>query len=145
MLSSKNLDKFFKNFTLSMVFKTNMIVIMTAGRHAGMKAVVVKKIDENTLLVSGVARCPTESEDYLPSWQKRKNEKLLTFVKKVNVRHVLATRYKADIGLTEVELTEDIISNPEAKMKCNESANKILREALNANKAKWLFTPLRFN
>lgn len=126
-----------------MIFKPNMIVLISNGRLAGKKAVVVKELENNMIVVAGVVRVPVESPDYLPTWQKRKNEKFVTFIKKINIKHVIATRYKADIGLEAVEV-ENAIENINAKATLNGEANKILKNAYEAKKAKWLFTQLKF-
>lgn len=126
-----------------MIFKPNMIVVLTNGRLAGKKAVVVGEIDEHTIVVAGVNRLPSPSEDYMPTWQKKKNEKFLTFIKKVNIHHVLATCFKADIGLPKMEAAE-IIADLAAKKAANEETERCMRAAYEAKKAKFLFTALKF-
>lgn len=126
-----------------MIFTPNMIVLLTKGRLAGKKAVVVKVLDNNMLIVAGVGRTPVESEDYLANWEKRRNEKLLTFIKKINVKHVLATRFKADVGLNTVD-TNNILESRQEKTAANIKVNEILKSALDNQKAKWLFTSLKF-
>lgn len=126
-----------------MIFKQNMIVVITNGRHAGKKGVVVKELDEHTILVAGVERVPVESADYMPSWQKRRNEKFATFIKKINIRHALATRYKADIGLANLDFS-DAVSDAGAKKSANTWVNSVMKDAYEAKKAKWLFTSLVF-
>ncbi|KAI5171833.1 large subunit ribosomal protein L27e [Pancytospora epiphaga] len=126
-----------------MIFKQNMIVVITNGRHAGKKGVVVKELDENTILVAGVERVPVETADYMPSWQKRRNEKFVTFIKRLNVRHALATRYKADIGLSEIDFSE-VVTDADAKRSANSRANSVMKDAYEARKSKWLFTTLAF-
>lgn len=126
-----------------MLFKPNMIVVLTKGRLAGKKAVVIKNLENNMVVVSGIARIPVESPEYVPAWQKRKNEKFITFIKKINIRHILATRYKADIGLSELNV-EGSIEDLTARSKLNSQANGLLKSALESKKAKWLFTSLNF-
>jgi len=126
-----------------MIFQPNMIVIIKNGRLAGKKAVVLKELNENTLIVAGVNRIPKESKDHMAPWEKRKNEKFLTFVKKIGIKHVLATRYKADIGLDRMSNVEEVES-VEKKQNLNKNAGEILKKAFEENKAKWLFTALKF-
>ena len=108
-----------------MIFKPNMIVVVTSGRLAGKKAVVLKQLDDNHLIISGISRIPKESEEYLSSWEKRKNSKFLTFIKKINLRHLVATRYKADVGTVDIDL-ESIVDDLEKKSEANKKMNKIL-------------------
>lgn len=127
-----------------MIFKQNMIVVITNGRLAGKKAVVIGQLDEQNLVVAGINRTPTKSEDYMPAWMTRRNSKFLTFIKKINMDHVLATRYKADIGLSKFEAAS-AVANLETKKTTNEEVNSIMKAAFEENKAKWLFTALKFN
>lgn len=126
-----------------MLFKPNMIVVITKGCLAGKKAVVIKNLENNMLLVAGIGRTPIQSEDYLPNWQKRRNEKFVSFIKKINIKHVLATRYKADVGLTNLDV-EGATDSLTAKSALNAQANAILKDAYASKKAKWLFTTLSF-
>lgn len=120
-----------------------MIVVITNGRLAGKKAVVLREIDEHHIFVAGIAHTPVASEDYIPAWQKRRNARFLTFLKKININHVLATRYKADIGLADLK-ADEAIADIEAKKVANTEVNAIMKNAYDAKKAKWLFTTLEF-
>ena len=120
-----------------------MIVVITNGRLAGKKAVVIGELDEHHIVVAGINRIPVKSEDYLPSWEKRRNEKFLTFIKKINMNHVFATRYRADVGLSKLSATE-AVADIRAKQATNEKANDMLKSAYSGEKSKWLFTPLKF-
>lgn len=132
-----------KIFTHRMIFKPSMIVVITNGRLAGKKAVVLREIDEHHIFVAGIAHTPVASEDYIPAWQKRRNARFLTFLKKININHVLATRYKADIGLADLK-ADEAIADIEAKKVANTEVNAIMKNAYDAKKAKWLFTTLKF-
>lgn len=125
-----------------MIFKQNMIVVITNGKLAGKKAVVVSEPKDNMLVVAGVMRVPVESPDYLPEWQKRRNTKFATFIKKISMKHVLATRYKADVGFKGANA--ESVENLQSRATLNNSANQILRDAFDNKKAKWLFTSLQF-
>lgn len=126
-----------------MIFKPNMIVVITSGRLAGKKGVVLKQLDESHLIVSGISRMPKESGEYLSPWEKRKNSKFLTFIKKINIRHLVATRYKADIGTVDIDL-DSVVNDLQKKSEANKTMNKILEESHKNRKFKWLFTPLKF-
>lgn len=129
--------------SLKMIFKPSMFVVLTKGKFAGRKAVIIKNIDDNTLLIAGINRIPKESPDYLANWEKRKNSKFLSFVKKINIKHVLATRYRADMGLGDLELDGDF-TDVNCKASINNQVNSMLKLAFETKKSKWLFTPLNF-
>ncbi len=121
-----------------------MIVLITNGRLAGKKAVVVSCLDDQYIIVAGINRVPTACEDYMPDWQVRKNQKFLTFVKKMNVNHVLATRYKFGLDLSSLDI-ENSLDSLDAKIQCNERVNKLMKTAYEENSgSKWLFTELKF-
>lgn len=125
-----------------------MIAIPTAGKFAGKKTVIVKNIDDKYCLVAGVQRLPKQSEDFCSKDEKRKNDRFLTFVKKYNIRHLLATRYKADIGLNDISFDE-VLDNEsdcvkQSKEKVIQQVTDIMKKAHEENKAKFLFTELKF-
>lgn len=126
-----------------MIFKPNMIVILTKGRLAGKKAVVIKELENNMILVAGINRTPVENAPHLPEWEKRKNAKFLTFIKKANSNHLLATRYKADLGLADLKC-DNIFDDIKGKNDAKTQANSLLKSAFDNNKSKWLFTSLKF-
>lgn len=125
-----------------------MIAIPTAGKFAGKKAVIVKNIDDKYCLVAGIQRLPKQSEDFCSKDEKRKNDKFLVFLKKYNIRHLLATRYKADIGLGDLSF-DDVLDNEKSDFKQNKEkvicqVSDIMEKAHKENKAKFLFTELKF-
>lgn len=125
-----------------MIFVPNMLVLPVAGKYAGKKGVVLKNLDDNYVVVAGIQRLPKKSEDYMSKAEKRKNDKFLVFIKKYNVRHLEATRYKADLGNDAIDFTgfEDIKNRPTIKKRIVEAFSK-LKEG---NKAKWMFRELKF-
>lgn len=62
-----------------MIFKQNMIVVITNGRLAGKKAVVLGEVDEHTILVAGINRVPSQSEDYMPAWAAEEEREVPDF------------------------------------------------------------------
>lgn len=59
------------------------------------------------------------------------------------MNHVLATRYKADIGLGKLSV-EEAIRDVKSKQAANEEANRIMKGAFEEKKSRWLFTTLKF-
>lgn len=124
-----------------MIFEENMVVILTKGRHASMKAVVMKVIDQDYIVVGGVAKVPTEVKEYMAEWQKRRAAKFITFVKKINVKHVIATRYTADLNM-KAEIENVDISEQTAKAGVNKNLNKALKKIMENETCRFLFTEL---
>merc|ERR1711939_316122 len=80
--------------------KTGRVVILTGGRYAGKKALVVKTFDEGTkarpfphCLVAGVAKSPLKVTKAMSKKKVTKRSKCKTFVKYVNYNHIMPTRY----------------------------------------------------
>lgn len=126
-----------------MIFVQNMIVVATTGKNAGKKAVVIKQLDDRIVLTACVVRTPTESKDTDPKWKKRRNAKFYVILKKYNVNHLIATRYKADIGLGTIEY-DGFDSSVETKKMLTDKVKDIMVGAWKENKAKFLFSSLSF-
>ncbi|KAG5859842.1 ribosomal protein L27 [Encephalitozoon hellem] len=126
-----------------MLFVPNMIVVVTSGKNAGKKAVVIKQLDERYVLTACVVRIPKESEDYQPKWIKRRNSKFYVILKKYNISHLIATRYKADLGLSAIDYS-GIDQNAETKRVLTDKTKDSMMKAWKESKAKFLFSSLSF-
>lgn len=151
-----------------MMFHKNMLVVLTNGRLAGKKGVVLEVLNDNYLLVGGVNRVPIETSSVMPDWQIQKNKKFLTFIKKVNMSHVIGTRFKRSVDLSSLNC-DKVLSylNESEKQKAekkhceeedalfaekklnekivlNEKFNTIMKRHYEDGIAKWLFTELKF-
>lgn len=126
-----------------MIFVPNMIVVVTSGKNAGKKAVVVKQLDERYVLTACVVRVPKDSEDHQPKWIKRRNSKFYVVLKKYNISHLIATRYKADLGLSSIDYS-GIEQNTETKRVLIDKTKDSMMKAWKENKAKFLFSSLSF-
>ncbi|CAD25220.1 60S RIBOSOMAL PROTEIN L27 [Encephalitozoon cuniculi GB-M1] len=126
-----------------MFFVPNMIVVVTSGKNAGKKAVVIKQIDERYVLTACVVRIPKEPEDHQPKWIKRRNAKFYIILKKYNIAHLIATRYKADLGLATIDYS-GIEDNAETKKVLTNKTKDAMMKAWKENKAKFLFSSLSF-
>lgn len=93
------------------IFKGGRIVILTSGRHAGKKAVVVKSFDEGnksrkfaSALVLGVDRAPRDVTRRMSKKRFIRRTQVKTFVKFVNHNHLMPTRYTTtDLDLKDVK------------------------------------------
>lgn len=126
-----------------MIFVPNMIVVVTSGKNAGKKAAVIKQIDERYVLTACVVRVPTGAEDHEPKWIKRRNAKFYVVLKKYNINHLLATRYKADMGLSAIDYS-GLADSVEAKKVLVDKTKDVMMKAWKENKAKFLFSSLSF-
>ncbi|ADM11318.1 60S ribosomal protein L14E/L6E/L27E [Encephalitozoon intestinalis ATCC 50506] len=126
-----------------MLFVPNMIVVVTNGKNAGKKAVVIKQLDERCVLTACVVRVPKESEDHQPKWIQRRNAKFYIILKKYNISHLIATRYKADLGLAAIDYN-GIEENAETKKVLTDKTKDAMMKTWKEGKAKFLFSSLSF-
>eukprot|EP00465_Bigelowiella_longifila_P013104 CAMPEP_0185262194 /NCGR_PEP_ID=MMETSP1359-20130426/10405_1 /TAXON_ID=552665 /ORGANISM="Bigelowiella longifila, Strain CCMP242" /LENGTH=143 /DNA_ID=CAMNT_0027849055 /DNA_START=169 /DNA_END=600 /DNA_ORIENTATION=+ len=95
------------------------IVILLQGRFAGKKAIIVKTFDGSRerqfghALVAGIERAPLKVTKGMSEKKVLKRSKCKPFVKFVNLRHVMPTRYQVDIDVKSVVKAADM--GPDAK------------------------------
>merc|ERR1739848_508554 len=88
--------------------KSGRVVIVTAGKYAGKKAVVVKESNEGTqermyghALVAGIDRYPRKVTKSMGKKKIAKRNKMKPFVKVINYNHIMPTRYSVDIPVSK--------------------------------------------
>ena len=93
------------------IFRTGRVAILTSGRHAGKKAIVVKSYDDGNksrkfaaALVVGVDRAPRDVTRRMSKKKFIKRTQIKTFIKFVNHNHLMPTRYTTgDLDLKDVK------------------------------------------
>ena len=116
------------------IFKSGRIVLLTTGRHAGKKALVVKSYDEGnktrkfaSALVLGIDRAPRDVKRRLGKKKFNKRTQVKTFVKFVNHNHLMPTRYTtSDLDLKDVK--EEGISTAEKRAELTKKLGTTLSE-----------------
>ncbi|KAK7357201.1 hypothetical protein VNO80_16484 [Phaseolus coccineus] len=98
--------------------KRNKKVIVVQGRYAGKKAVIVRTFDEGTrerpyghFLVAGIKKYPSMAI------KKNSARKSLVkaFIKLVNYRHLMSTRYTLDVDLKNA-VSSDVLHAKDKKV-----------------------------
>ena len=117
------------------IFKGGRIVILTSGRHAGKKAIVVKSYDEGnksrkfaSALVLGVDRAPRDVNRRMGKKKFIRRTQVKTFVKFVNQNHLMPTRYTTSDVETK-DIKEEAISTAEKRAELNKTIGKNLSDA----------------
>jgi large subunit ribosomal protein L27e len=140
--------------------KPGKVVIVTSGRQAGRKAVIVRNYDDGTgsrkfshALVAGVERYPLKVTRDMSEKKIRKRIRIRPFVKFVNYAHLMPTRYNVDFheelrrALPESlgqGTADDPWSTLESRRTCRIAVKKLLEERYLTGKNQWFFTKLRF-
>merc|ERR1719158_1972685 len=118
--------------------KTGRVVLMTSGRMAGKKALVVKTYDEGTrarpfghCLVAGVARAPLKITKAMGKKKQSKRTKCKPFVKYVNYNHIMPTRYliPADIDAKSL-ITDAQMDSADGKVEALKTIKKMFEEKM---------------
>merc|ERR1719472_721816 len=114
--------------------KTGRVIILTNGRFAGKKALVVKTFDEGTkarafghCLVAGVAKPPLKVTKAMGKKKVQKRSKCKAFVKYVNYNHLMPTRYVVPTDFDAKSLVTDAqMESHETKAEARKSLKAVL-------------------
>merc|ERR1712086_138652 len=141
------------------IMKRGRIVILLAGRRAGIKAIIVKQNDDGKkdkkfahALVCGIERSPKRVTRSMNAKKIERKSRMKPFIKYVNYNHLLPTRFmvKDDFEF-RAAVTEDIMNNREtrkstlAQLKNDFQARYMKNEGAEKQvNANFLFSKLRF-
>lgn len=135
--------------------KPGRIVVILNGRFAGKKAVICKAFDDGSkerafshALIAGIEKTPLKVTKHMSKKKIEKRTRVKTFVKYVNLKHVMPTRYTTDIIDTK-SVTEAALVNPETRKEAKKAlAATLQQKAVKVADAKkdvaFLRTKLRF-
>merc|ERR1712066_998852 len=97
--------------------KSGKVVILTAGKYAGKKAVVVKESNEGDqaglyghALVAGIDRYPRKVTK-MGKKKIAKRNKMKPFGKVINYNHIMPTRYSVDININKEVSTKKAVKD----------------------------------
>merc|ERR1712110_1232247 len=131
--------------------KSGRVVIHTAGKYAGKKAVVVKESNEGTqdrlyghALVAGIDRYPRKVPKSMGKKKIASRNKLKPFIKVVNFNHVMPTRYSVDIPVSKEVVNKDALKDSTKKRSAKAHVKQAFEERYKTGKNKWFFQKLRF-
>lgn len=111
------------------LFKKNMCVILTRGRFARRKGIVVDINEkENRITVIGI------------DLYKPKKDKLKLFIKKMNPAHLIATSYSSELPIGNDDV---VLGNPASKKESIRKLEGVFRA--NKEREEWLFKKLILN
>ncbi|KAK4789890.1 hypothetical protein SAY86_017194 [Trapa natans] len=130
--------------------KPNKAVIVLQGRYAGRKAVIVRSFDDGTrdrpyghCLVAGIKKYPSKVIRKDSTKKAARKSRVKCFVKLVNYRHLMPTRYTLDVDLKDV-VSGDCLQSKDKKVSAARETKKRFEERFKTGKNKWFFTKLRF-
>ncbi len=116
--------------------KKGRVVILTAGRQAGKKAVIVKQTDEGNTkdkkfghaLVVGVERYPRKVTRKMSAKKLDRKCRMKPFVKYVNYNHLMPTRFvmKDDLEFKNI-VSDEKMNAPESRKAMKVEIKKMLQ------------------
>jgi large subunit ribosomal protein L27e len=129
--------------------KPGRVVLVTNGRYAGHKAVVVQSQDAKTKerkyghsLVAGIKKYPRRVVRGMSKRRIARRSQVGVFLRVVNNKHFFATRYNMDLSR---ELRGKLsVADTSRKTKSRKLLRKVFQARHNANTNRWFFTKLRF-
>merc|ERR1712137_535757 len=116
--------------------KVGRVVIITRGRYAGKKCVIISPLDNGTkshpfphALVAGIETYPS---------------KVKPFVKQVNYTHIMPTRYTIELENLKGVISADTFKEVSQREEAKKTVKKAFEERYQSGKNRWFFTPLQF-
>ena len=141
------------------IMKKGRLVILTTGRHAGKKAVIVKPNDEGRknkafahALVVGIERPPKRVIRGMSKKRIERKMRMKPFVKFVNYNHMMPTRFlmKEDLEFKNV-VTDEKMATAETRKEMKKDLKAMLQDRYAKQETgekqattDFLFTKLRF-
>ena len=116
--------------------KAGRVVVLTNGRFAGKKAIVVKAFDDGSkhrsfghCLVAGVERAPLKVTKSMSKKKITKRTRVKPFVKYVNYNHIMPTRYQvpAEVDVKSF-VTDQQMDSPDGRTEAKKFVKKVIQE-----------------
>ncbi|THC95386.1 hypothetical protein EYZ11_005154 [Aspergillus tanneri] len=130
--------------------KVGRVAIITRGRYAGKKVVIVQPNDTGSkahpfpyAIVAGIERYPLKVTRRMGKKTVEKRSKVKPFIKVVNYNHLMPTRYTLELeglkGVVSADTFKEVSTREDAK----KTVKKALEDRYTSGKNRWFFTPLR--
>ncbi|KAJ5084420.1 hypothetical protein NUU61_008999 [Penicillium alfredii] len=138
--------------TFTMKFmKVGRVAIITRGRYAGKKVVIVQPSDTGSkahpfsyAIVAGIERYPLKVTRGMGKKLVDRRSRIKPFIKVVNYNHLMPTRYTLELeglkGVVSTDTFKEVSQREDAK----KTIKKALEDRYTSGKNRWFFTPLRF-
>jgi large subunit ribosomal protein L27e len=129
--------------------KSGKVVIVTSGRYAGRKAVLIQNTDSKSKerpyghsLLAGIKKYPKKVVRGMSKRTISRRSQVGVFLRVYNQKHFLPTRYNMDLSK---ELRGKInISDAPKKAEAKKLVKKVFQARYNNGSNRWFFQKLRF-
>ncbi|KAK3074029.1 60S ribosomal protein L27B [Teratosphaeriaceae sp. CCFEE 6253] len=130
--------------------KVGRVAIITRGRYAGKKVVIIQPQDNGSkkhpfphALVAGIERYPSQVTRRMSKARASKRSKVKPFIKVVNYNHIMPTRYTLELEGLKGVVTNDTFGEVSQREEAKKTVKKALEERYQSGKNRWFFTALR--
>merc|ERR1712048_336506 len=138
--------------TFTMKFmKVGRVAIITRGRYAGKKVVIVQPQDSgskahpfSSAIVAGIERYPLKVTRRMGKKTVEKRSRIKPFIKVVNYNHLMPTRYTLELEGLKGTVSADTFKEVSQREDAKKTIKKALEDRYTSGKNRWFFTPLRF-
>merc|ERR1712029_535963 len=131
--------------------KVGRVAIITRGRYAGKKVVIIQPVDSGTkshpfsyALVAGIERYPSKVTRRMGKKKLEKRSKVKPFIKMVNYNHIMPTRYTLELEGLKSVISNDTFKEVSQRSDSKKAIKKAFEERYLSGKNKYFFTPLKF-
>jgi large subunit ribosomal protein L27e len=132
------------------ILKPGKVVIVTRGKYAGKKGIVVKSNDVGTksrpyghAVVAGISKGPRRVKKGMSKKLILKRTRIHPFLKVINHAHVMPTRYQFELKASKIG-TKAALTDRAQKKKAIGRIRHQFTVAFRTGQKKWFFTPLQF-
>lgn len=123
------------------MFGKEEAVLIIKGRHAGKKGVIIDDMASSkgrkVVTIAGLDKTPAPVSEDLTAKQKRRKSALRAFVKTMNIRHVIATRYTMENVFNGLEIRD--LSEVSERIEMVQEIEGMFKKAYEANPTHWVF------
>merc|ERR1712176_1693238 len=132
--------------------KRDRVVLVTQGRFAGCKAVIVQSMEAsrkhkfNHCIVASLSKVPRRVAKDMNKTQVRKKSTMCTFVKVMNQIHLMPTRYKLPLKLGNIS-AKSLNPKDNKRKRLRETVRRRFRRIYYKNSrpsTRWFFKKLYF-
>lgn len=129
--------------TMPKFLKPGKVALITRGRFAGKKVVIVAPMDSGTkthpfphAVVAGVERYPLKVTRSMSEKRITKRSKVKPFIKVVNYNHLMPTRYALELESLKGVISVDTFREPTQRLEAKKEIRKAFEERYSSGKNK---------
>ncbi|OOQ82208.1 hypothetical protein PEBR_39932 [Penicillium brasilianum] len=130
--------------------KVGRVAIITRGRYAGKKVVIVQPNDSGSkahpfpfAIVAGIERYPLKVTRRMGKKLVDRRSRIKPFIKVVNYNHLMPTRYTLELEGLKGAVSNDTFKEVSQREDAKKTVKKALEDRYTSGKNRWFFTPLR--